>query len=109
MRDERLEVVSVERLDEAAMEFDVALGHACSPSQVNARPRPSLWVWLRGKTEVGKRPVGVPVPNHPRDLAVVDVQEERSLRRQLRDLESARLAASAAAVEHEHSLALDFT
>src|SRR2546422_11248579 len=70
---------------------------------------PSRRIALRTKAEVGERAVDVPVANHSRDVAVVDVQEERSLRLQLRDLEPTYLAASPAAVDHEHSLAVDFT
>src|SRR5688572_8871308 len=62
---------------------------------------------LRSEAEVGERALAVHVDDEPHDLATAEVEQVRSLRLHLRELQSARLAAPAPVDEHEHALVVE--
>src|SRR5205823_2550152 len=61
-------------------------------------------VW--SEAEVDKCVLADKVADEPRHLAIADVEQERSLRRQLPEIHSARLAASAVLDERKHVLVI---
>src|SRR4051794_32495689 len=82
-----------------------------TPQRTSYRLVAYLHVLLRHrllpKSEVGKRPLAVPVGDEPHHLAAANMEQVRPLHLYIPDLQPARLAAPAQVHKHEHLLVVE--